>query len=122
MLDKLNEPSSTGTINSGNPGMAYIENINYTLSEVINLLKAEGYTEDFNIPHTCSEFDDDPTQFVIENTYRFDNQSDPDDQSVLYAVRCRKRNIKGILLNSYGVYNDSATSCVIKKIPVEYNL
>lgn len=100
--------------------MAFIEDSNYTLSEVINQLKTEGYSEDFNLPNSCSEFQDDPGQFIIENTFRFDNQSDPDDQCVLYAVCCRKRNLKGILLNSYGVYNEPATTEVLKKIPVDY--
>ena len=100
--------------------MAYIENNNYTLSEVINLLKAEGYTEDFNLPTSCTAFHDDPSQFIIENTFRFDNQSDPDDQSVLYAVCCKKRSIKGILLNSYGLYNEPVTSEIIAKIHTDY--
>ena len=69
-----------------------IENKNYTLSEVIQHLKALGYVEDFNLQNSCKEFQEDPTQFVIEETFRFDNQSDPDDQCVLYAVHCKKRN------------------------------
>ena len=101
--------------------MAYIENSNYTLSEVINLLKKEGYTTDFNLPNSCVEFSNDPGQFVIENTFRFDVQSDPDDQSVLYAVHCKKLNIKGILLNSYGLYHEPETSKILMNIQTEYS-
>lgn len=100
---------------------ALIENKNYTLSETIHFLKDHGYTEDFNLQNSCSEFDNNPTQFVIEDTFRFDNQSDPDDQCVLFAVHCRKRNIKGILLNSFGLYNDTATSKLANKLQTDYH-
>ncbi len=101
--------------------MAYIINPNYTLSEVINLLKKEGYSTDFNLPNSCVEFRDDPGQFVIENTFRFDVQSDPDDQSVLYAIHCKRLNIKGILLNSYGLYHEPETSKILLDIQTDYS-
>ena len=100
--------------------MALIDNKDYSLCEVINHLKAKGYTEDFNLQHACKEFESDPTQFVIEETYRFDNQSDPDDQCVLYAIHCKKRNIKGILLNGFGIYNDTGTTKLVNKMDTDY--
>lgn len=101
--------------------MEISETGSYTLSEVIERLKQEGYTEDFNLPQPCAEFRDNPEQFVIEKTFRFDNQSDPDDQCVLYAVCCQKRNIKGILLNSFGIYADAAVTHIIDEVKVDYS-
>ena len=100
--------------------MTFINGEPYTLSEVINKLKQEGYTEDFNLHDSCAVFDRDPSQFVIEKTYRFDNLSDPADQCVLYAVCYKKRNIKGILLNSYGIYNEPETSHLLENIQTDY--
>lgn len=101
--------------------LALIENKNYSLSETIHFLQHNGYTEDFNLENACREFDEDPSQFVIEETFRFDNQSDPDDQCVLFAVHNKKRDIKGILLNSFGLYHDSATSKLANKLQTDYH-
>ena len=101
--------------------LALIENKNYTLSETIHFLQNHGYTEDFNLENACREFDEDPSQFVIEETFRFDNQSDPDDQCVLFAVHNKNRNIKGILLNSFGLYHDTATSKLANKLQTDYH-
>ncbi len=92
-----------------------------TLTEAINALKAQGYTEDFNLKQNCLEcsngdyklFHD---EFHIDKQFRFDDNEDPSDQAVLYAISSDKHNVKGILINSVGIYAEPIISELLKKL------
>jgi hypothetical protein len=90
-----------------------------TLSEVINKLKKEGYTEDFNLQENCLVCQGHyvkvyPEDFMVDKHYRFEGISDPADEAVVYAISSDKYNLKGILVNGYGVYSDAATDEMLK--------
>ncbi|MEJ7768777.1 MAG: phosphoribosylpyrophosphate synthetase [Chitinophagaceae bacterium] len=92
-----------------------------TLSETINGLKKEGYTVDFNIGNeclVCRQIDAalSPDDFVIDKVYRFEGASNPDDQSILYAISSTRYNVKGSLVNGYGISAVIETDAVIKKL------
>lgn len=96
-----------------------------TLLEAINGLKAEGYTEDFNLQQQCIEcrsgqykiFHD---EFVVDKFYRFDNSSDAADQSIIYAISSDKYGLKGILINSYGIYSEPVTDEMLNKLRIDH--
>ncbi len=84
-----------------------------TLSEVMNALKNKGYSTDFNLKNECLICKKDgkevhvyPNEFEIEDTFRFEGESNPDDNSILYAIKSDKHNLKGVFVNAYGVYAD----------------
>lgn len=92
-----------------------------SLIEAIEGLKQEGYTEDFNLRYGCISCRDGaleipPDEFHIEAVHRFDVDSDPADQAVLYAISSEKHGVKGLLVNSYGVYTDPQTDEMIRKL------
>ncbi len=92
-----------------------------TLSETINGLKKEGYTLDFNISQEClvchkSNMTLSPEDFEIDKVYRFEGQSNPDDQSILYAISSPKFNVKGLLVNGYGISADEISDALISKL------
>lgn len=92
-----------------------------TLSETINGLKKEGYIHDFNIRTDyiiCSQSNVklSPDDFEIDKMYRFEGDSNPDDQSILYAISSLKFDIKGLLVNGYGIAADEATDLLITKL------
>lgn len=92
-----------------------------TLSETINGLKKEGYTHDFNIRTDyiiCSQTNVklSPDDFEIDKVYRFEGVSNPDDESVLYAISSTKPGVKGVLVNGYGISADEATDRLITKL------
>ncbi len=97
-----------------------------TLSETINGLKKEGYTIDFNINRefvVCNNpnmtlF---PDEFEIDKVYRFEGESNPDDQAILYAISSPKFNVKGVLVNGYGISSDDVTNALIKKLKTHPN-
>ncbi|WP_018614491.1 hypothetical protein [Segetibacter koreensis] len=92
-----------------------------TLSETINGLKKEGYDLDFNIQEQCIVCHQtntalSPEDFEIDRAYRFEGESDPDDESVLYAISSPKYNVKGLLVNGYGIYSDDASAALVEKL------
>lgn len=94
-----------------------------SLVEAIAGLKAEGYTEDFNLQQQCLEcrngryqvFHD---EFVVDKYYRFDVSSDAADQSIIYAISSEKYGLKGILINAYGIYSEPVTNEMLNKLRI----
>ncbi len=87
---------------------------NETLIDVLNNLKKVGYDEDFNLKQNCIECRNGEyrifhNEFEVDEYFRFDNDSDPADQSILYAISSEKYNLKGVLINSYGIYSEEIT-------------
>lgn len=92
-----------------------------TLSEAVNDLTKKGYTFNFNIRHDCiwcaqTNMQLQPDEFEIDQTYRFQEMSDVDNESILYAISSSKNNVKGLLVNAYGIYADTASSKLIAKL------
>lgn len=91
-----------------------------TLSEVMNHLSKEGYTFDFNIAaksgDTQNPIADHPENFLIDKFYRFEGASDPEDESILYAISSTDGKIKGLLVDGYGVSAEYPVEEIVKKI------
>lgn len=90
------------------------------LIEAINDLKARGYNNDFNLkPHclecTTLQLQLHPEDFEVKEVYRFDGDSSPDDNSVLYAIESDK-GIKGILIDAYGTYAEAISPEMAAKL------
>ena len=97
-----------------------------TLSETINGLKKEGYSLDFNLQDDCIACHStntilSPEDFVIDKVYRFEGASNPDDESVLYAISSSKFGVKGLLVNGYGISADEISDAIIKKLSTHHS-
>lgn len=100
-----------------------MNNIEPTLSETLLQLKNEGYTEDFNLKPDCIECSSknlalSPSDFNVDKVFRFEGQSDPDDQTILYAISSEKYHLKGVLVNAFGIYSDAAADALMAKLRV----
>ena len=99
-----------------------------TVSTTLNSLKERGYTTDFNIAFDkliCSKTSVclNPDEFEITEVYRFEGESNPSDQAVVYAVESKNGGMKGTILNAYGIYADPLSDKMIKKLSMtETNL
>jgi hypothetical protein len=87
----------------------------------INALRDQGYIEDFNLHSNSLDCRDStirlhPDEFDIDKVFRFYGPSDPDDESILYAISSSKHNLKGILVNGYGVSSDPLTAEMVEKL------
>jgi hypothetical protein len=88
-----------------------------TVSEAVNDLKKRGYTEDFNITSdalVCDLARFHPDDFEIVEIYRFEGNSDPADEAIVYAIES-KVGLKGVLVNGYGISADPLSSSMVKK-------
>lgn len=94
-----------------------------TLSEVMEVLRSRGYTEDFNLEKNCIACRDGAfkvfhDEFVIDKFYRFEGDSNPEDEATLYAISSPKHNIKGILVNGGGIYTDDITNEMLESLKI----
>ena len=94
-----------------------------SLSEATNDLKARGYTEDLNLKPTCIECPSrnlqwHPEQFTIDEFYRFEGMSNPDDNSIVFAISS-KDGVKGVLVDAYGMYSESLSESMIRKLKIK---
>ena len=92
-----------------------------TLSEAINDLTIKGYTHNFNVKEDCIECSTlklklKPEEFEIDEKHRFEEMSDVDNESVLYAISSKNGEIKGLLVNAYGTYADYASFELVQKL------
>lgn len=91
------------------------------LIEAISDLKSQGYTEDFNLRQNClecrnGEFKIFHNEFEVDKYFRFDNDTDPGDQSIIYAISSDNHKLKGVLINSYGIYSEPVTDEMLNKL------
>jgi uncharacterized protein (UPF0248 family) len=92
-----------------------------TLSEVIEILRLRGYTEDFNlleenISYKIGGEKVNLRDIVIDKIYRFTGLNDLEDEAILYAMRNQKDGAKGIFVNGYGIH--SVANSIIEQIAV----
>ncbi|MBK7426523.1 MAG: phosphoribosylpyrophosphate synthetase [Saprospiraceae bacterium] len=92
-----------------------------TLSEAINDLTKRGYTFNFNIKDDCIESVENktplqPDEFEIDEVHRFQEMSDVDNESILYAISSTQNTVKGLLVNAYSIYADSASTALVAKL------
>jgi len=96
-----------------------------TLSEAVNDLKQRGYNIDFNIEEnrlvcTKTPLVLLPEEFEITEVYRFEGNTDPADEAVVYAIES-KNGQKGVLVNAYGPDADTLSSGMIEKLRIRHD-
>jgi hypothetical protein len=90
-----------------------------TVSEAVNDLYKRGYIANFTACTEGIECNElhlkfSPPNFKIIETYRFEGNSDPADEAIVYAVESQN-GIKGVLVNGYGISSDPNTDVLIVK-------
>jgi len=92
-----------------------------TVTEAIADLKERGYDLDFNLKDTVIECPSKNLQlsakeFEITETYRFEGETDPGDEMVVYAIEGKNGELKGTLVNAFGPYANTASDEIIAKL------
>jgi hypothetical protein len=96
-----------------------------TVTEAVKKLGEKGYTYNFNLGFDCLECKDTgqslkPDEFEIDEVHRFEGNTDPGDENVLYAISSDKHGLKGVLLNAYGMYADGVTDTLLAKLKIHH--
>lgn len=99
-----------------------------TVTEAISGLKKRGYSMDFNIQteKEClichsDELSLSAHEFQIDEVYRFEGDSDPGDEMIVYAISSDDHGAKGTLVNAYGAYSDGDTAAIVKHLHRHHN-
>lgn len=97
-----------------------------TVTEAMADLKARGYTIDFSIladqDHLVSSQTPialSPDDFEIDAFYRFEGDSDPGDEMIVYAISSTNNDLKGLIVSAYGIHADRAASAMVKKLSTQ---
>ncbi|MFT4761222.1 MAG: hypothetical protein ACI9XO_003964 [Paraglaciecola sp.] len=91
-----------------------------TLVEALNDLKIKGYTHNFEIQKDGVFCIDEkkkflPSGFTVEKTFRFEGMTNPDDSSILYAVKTNC-GIKGAFVENYSIHATTLTQEMSEKL------
>ncbi|TDH29344.1 phosphoribosylpyrophosphate synthetase [Segetibacter sp. 3557_3] len=95
-----------------------------TVSEALTDLKDRGYTTDFNIAFDKLECSTTrkclyANDFEIVEHYRFEGESDPGDESVVYAIEQKSGTMKGVVVTAYGTYSEPVSDDMITKLSIQ---
>lgn len=83
-----------------------------TVTEALALLVADGYTADFNLVVGTSRCPGGAAHglegAVIERQFRFEGESDPEDEAIVLGVHCPGCDARGVVVSAYGPTADPA--------------
>jgi hypothetical protein len=93
-----------------------------TLVSCLNSLTKKGYTEDYKVTeHGLKSIQSNkvysPRDVAGVNFYRFEGNSDPSDNSILYAIDTNDGR-HGTLVDAFGPYADSKVAAFMKQVKV----
>jgi hypothetical protein len=92
-----------------------------TVTSALIGLKSKGYTLDFNISFDNIKCDEqniclNPNEFEIVEVHRFEGDTNPSDEDVVYAVESKDGKLKGTITSAFGMYADSVSNAMIQKL------
>ena len=88
---------------------------------VMSKLVKNGYTESFKVtvkglsPQSDLERVYTPEQVTVINFYRFEGESDPGDNSIMYQIETFD-GLKGLLVDAYGMYADEKVNIFMQQV------
>jgi len=94
-----------------------------TLSQTMNVLRDNGYTEDLNLLDEHLENKNKKKtypieEFEVDEYFRFEGMSNPGDNSILYAVTTADGH-KGMLVDGYGVTSGQVSKKMLNKLKIK---
>ena len=96
-----------------------------TVTEAVAGLKQRGFGIDFNLefdrvicPSTPVSLL--PSEFEIVEFYRFEGNSDPADEAVVYAIES-KHGQKGVLVSGFGISAEGLAGEMAEKLNVRHS-
>ncbi|MCI4667385.1 MAG: hypothetical protein MRZ79_04430 [Bacteroidia bacterium] len=94
-------------------------NFNNLVEATAHYMK-EGYTDNLHLMNdqiTCKAKNASfgKGEFTIDAVHRFEENTDPSDNSVLYAISSGDGSVKGMLIDAYGVYESEGSNLFLLK-------
>lgn len=91
-----------------------------TLTQCVNKMVREGYTDSYKVTDRGLLSDRSnkvyrPEEVKVINFYRFEGQSDPADNTILYVIETADLR-KGTLIDAYGPYSDAKVNAFMSEV------
>jgi hypothetical protein len=91
-----------------------------SLANCLTRMVGEGYTEDFKITENGLEAPQHERNYMAEqvqvvNFFRFEGESNPDDNAILYVIETND-GTKGTLIDAKGVYNHPVVTSFMQDV------
>jgi hypothetical protein len=91
-----------------------------TVTEAVNGLRDRGFELDLNLEENClvcHEHKFKIEDFEIVEVYRFEGNTDPADEAVVYAIESAD-GLKGVLVNGYGISAEAVSAEMARKLEI----
>jgi len=118
MRQEANLPEARGAAQArSGVSLSFVE----TLSEAIARLEAAGFRDSFR-PETgrlwalAAQRFFAPDALVVEEVVRFEGESDPDEQAILFALRSPAGDVRGTFATSFGTLVDPASVEIVRRL------
>jgi hypothetical protein len=99
--------------------------VNYdTVSQAVNGLRDRGFTVDFNLAENCLICNGEKytiQDFEITELHRFEGNTDPADEAVVYAIESVQKGIRGVLVTGYGISAEGMSAEMAQKLKGHYS-
>jgi len=94
-----------------------------TMTEAVGGLRTRGYTANFEFLHNAFRAVDSGKTFTAEELtivehHRFEGTSDPDDESIIYAIQCTD-GTQGTLVDAFGIYANPELETFLEKVKMQ---
>ncbi|MBA4319594.1 MAG: hypothetical protein C0412_14425, partial [Flavobacterium sp.] len=89
-----------------------------TVIEALEELNKKGFTNDFNLQDETIKRN--PHNYEIEHVYRYEGDSNPDDEAVVYGI-VSKKGEKGVYVAGFSPNSENETADVLAKLCIEGN-
>ena len=87
-----------------------------TVIEALKLLKEKGYEYDYNINE--HEIVNNPDGFIIDEIYRYEGNTNPDDESMVYGIKSHKGQ-KGVYVSGFAANSISDAARILIDITIK---
>jgi hypothetical protein len=90
---------------------------NYTtVLEALDDLKEKGFLHDFNLHYKNIKAN--PHDYSVEHVYRYEGDSDPDEESVVYGINSNS-GVKGVFVAGFSANSDNEAAQIIEKLFID---
>lgn len=92
-----------------------------TIAQAVNRLSAAGYADDFRaeaeglraVRAGCVHA---PETLSVDEVVRFEGMTDPDDEAIVFALRCTPHGTKGTYTTSYGAKMTPSDAEMVRRL------
>ena len=87
-----------------------------TVLEALDDLKEKGFVHDFNLH--CEIIVKNPQDYFVEHVYRYEGDSDPDEESIVYGI-VSIAGEKGVFVSGFSANSDNQASLILEKLSMQ---